>query len=415
MEQKADIKKNVLWNTIGSVFYCVCQWAITILVVRIESYEASGYLSLAMTTSSSFSAISLFSMRNFQVSDVNEEYSSREYYGSRIVTCVVAQLLCMVYACVMAKTSNNFWCITIFMMVRIAEALVDVFHGINQKFDKYDLIGKSFIIRGILTVVSFSLGLFLTHNLIVTLAIMALLNILVVFLYDMVKTGSLESIKPVIFDKHVFQLVYTCVPLVIFTFLLSMQNLIPKNLLESIHGTDELGIYASIASPTLVVQVMASVIFNPFLPQFTRLYTDGKVEEFRKMFHKILFALVAMSFVIIIGANLFGRLGLKILFGEMILEHYYLFNPIVCCTILVAMIWIVSSIVIAMRQLKSLLVGITIDFTLCVIVAKPLVDEYGKNGVSIVQIISYSVMILYMIIVCEITIIKKKKDTNYKI
>lgn len=409
MEKIVNMKKNVLWNTVGSVFYCVCQWLMSVLVVRIDSFEASGYLSLAMTTSSSFSAISLFSMRHFQVSDVNEEYSSREYYGSRLVTCLAAQIACMIYAMTASRSSYNFWCITLFMLVRVAEALVDVFHGINQKFNRYDLIGKSYIIRGIFTVISFTVGLVSTHNLIITLLIIAFLNLFVAFVFDRVNTGKLENVKPIIFERHVYKLIFTCVPLVIFTFLLSMENLIPKNLLESLHGTDELGIYASIASPTLVVQVMASVVFNPFLPQFTKLYTDGRLSEFKKMFHKILVALVGMSVIVIIGANFVGRLGLKILFGEMILEYYYLFIPIVWCTILTAMIWIISSIVIAIRQIRSLLIGIVMDFALCVAIASPLVEQYEKNGVSIVQIISYAVLVVYMVIICEVSVIREQR------
>ena len=142
MKETVNMKKNVLWNTVGSVFYCACQWLITILVVRIDSFESSGYLSLAMTTSSSFSAISLFSMRHFQVSDVNEEYSAREYYGSRLVTCFLAQIACMIYAIVVSRSVHIFGCVTLFMLVRVAEALVDVFHGINQKYNRYDLIGN---------------------------------------------------------------------------------------------------------------------------------------------------------------------------------------------------------------------------------------------------------------------------------
>lgn len=408
METRNNIKKNVLLNTIGSVFYCACQWVLTVLVVRLDSLEASGYLSLAMTTSSSFSAISLFGMRNFQVSDVNEEYSAKEYYGSRIITCTIAQVACMIYAAFMANSFYNFACVTFFMLIRIAEGFVDVFHGIDQKHDRFELIGTSFILRGCLTVASFAIGLILTNDLSITLLIMAILNLLVAVIFDRVKTRQLENIKPIIFDKHISQLLLRCIPLVVFTFLLSMENLIPKNILESLLGADELGIYASISSPTLVVQVMASVIFNPFLPQFTRLYTERKIEAFSKMFHRILIILSAMMLVVVLGANLVGRLGLRILFGEMILEHYYLFNPIVWCTLLTATIWILSAIVIAIRQIHKLLIGIVIDFILCVSISYPLVEQYGKNGVSIVQIISYVALVIYMIFICENTIIRSK-------
>ena len=406
-----NMKKNVLWNTIGSVFYCMCQWLITVLVVHLGSFEASGKLALAMTTSSSFSAISLFNMRQFQASDVNEEYSSKEYFGSRILTCITAQAACMLYAAVTSNSMSGYWCIVLFMLVRLAEAFVDVFHGINQKFDRYDIIGKSYIARGILTIVAFTTGLIFTKSLVVALTVVAVLNLLVAFTYDFSSTGKLENIRPII-SRRVLRLLATCIPLVIFSFLLSLENLIPKNLLETVHGVEELGIYASIASPTLVVQVMASVAFAPFLPQFIKLYVDGEIKTFRAMFHKILLALLGLALVIIAGAALCGRLGLTVLFGKDILEYYYLFMPIVLCTILTAVIWILSSIVTAMRKIKSLLIGIIVDFGFCLCIARPLVERYDKNGVSIVQIISYSVFVIYMVIVCEISINRAQKLRN---
>lgn len=409
MKKENDIKRNILFNTIGSVFYCVCQWFLTILVVRLDSLETSGYLSLAMTTSSSFSAITLFGMRNFQVSDVKEEFSSKEYYGSRIITCTISLIACMLYAVAMTESFYNFGCITLFMLIRLAEGFADVFHGINQKHNRFDLIGTSYILRGIFSVLSFTVGLVLTHNLLVTLLVMAILNLLIIVVFDRWKTGELEDIKPVVWSKHIVKLLIGCVPLVIFSFLLSMENLIPKNLLEKMYGANELGIYASIASPTLVVQVMATVVFNPFLPGFTKLYTDGNYNKFQKVFHRILLVLVGMALVVVLGANLLGRFGLKLLFGKMILEYYYLFNPIVWCTILTAMIWVVSAIVIAIRQIKSLLVGIVVSFGLCVSIAQPLIERYGKNGVSVVQIIAYAVLVVYMIIICEVKIIREKR------
>ena len=139
--------------------------------------------------------------------------------------------------------------------------------------------------------------------------------------------------------------------------LLSLENLIPKISLKQWYGEEQLGIYSSIASPTLVVQVFASVAFNPFLPAFSLAYQQGEWKKFRGMFHKALAALAGMCLVVTLGGMLFGRLGLTILFGESILEHYNLFLPIVWCTILTALIWILSSLVVAVRRIKWLLAG----------------------------------------------------------
>ncbi len=409
MGQENNIRKNVMWNTFGSVFYCICQWLITIIVVRVDSYATAGELSLAMTTSSSFSAISLFSMRNYQVSDVKGEYTSNEYVGSRLLTCGVALVCCGITA----AWGNSFYqmmCINAFMLVRVAEALVDVFHGINQKYNRYDYIGKSYILRGIVTLATFSAGMILTKNLLLTLCVMAVLNMLVACCYDRVMTKGLESIRPVIWKKHVFELIKNCMPIVIFTFLLSLENLIPKNVLENQLGKEALGIYSSIASPTLIVQVFASVAFNPFLPRFTEVYYSGDIRRYRGMLHKAYAVLAGMCVVVTIGAMLVGRFGLSLLYGTDILEHYNLFMPIVWCTICTAIIWIVSAILVAMRKIPWLIGGMIVDFGICLLLVSPLIETYGMNGTSMVQLVAMGLYILFMICVCECTTYKMKRD-----
>ena len=404
MDNNTNMKKNVAWNTLGSVFYCACQWLITVLVVRISGYGTAGYLSLAMTTSSSFSAISLFSMRNYQVSDVTDEYTASQYVGSRLFTSMIALAGCSVVA-ILTSSWYQALCIIAFMLIRVAEALVDVLHGINQKYDRYDLIGKSYILRGIATIISFIVMLKVVNNLFVTLMIIAILNLIIAILFDWRNTDRLEKIQPEILSKAVLELLKKCAPIVIFSFLLSLENLIPKNVLQELAGTDEVGIYSSIASPTLVVQVFASVAFNPFLPKFSTLYVQKKYDAFLKLLHKAYVALAVMGLVVTAGGMLLGRIGLKILFGADILQYYDLFMPIVWCTILTAIIWILSSLVIALRQIKWLLIGMIVDFGMCIAVVYPCVNYFGKNGVSFVQIMAYAIYILYMIAVCEITLL----------
>ncbi len=409
MTNEVNMKKNIAWNTFGSVMYSACQWLITILVVHISSYEAAGYLSLAMTTSSSFSAISLFSMRNFQVSDVKGEYSRHVYVGSRITTCIIAFLTCAISS-IFGNSIYQMLCIDAFMLVRVAEAMVDVLHGENQKFDRYDYIGKSYIIRGILTILSFVTGLLLTDNLMITLFLMAVCNLAVAFLYDWVHTNGLEIIKPIVWSDEVRELLKRCIPIVIFSFLLSLENLIPKNVLKDVMGTEQLGIYSTIASPTLVVQVFASVAFNPFLPAFSTVYLEKDYERFLKMLRKVYVALLGLCLIVTIGALLLGKIGLTILLGEKILKYYSLFMPIVWVTILTAIIWIISALIIAIRQIKWLLVGMIADFVLCVAIVRPCIEYFGKNGVSVVQLIVYSLYIIFMICVCEITLFMDKKS-----
>lgn len=397
------MSKNILWNTIGSVFYSACQWIITIIVVHVASYEMAGYLSLAMTTSSSFSAISLFSMRNFQVSDVKREYSPGQYVSSRVWTCLLAFVSCVLISGI-GNSAYQFWCTCAFMLIRVSEGLVDVMHGIDQQYEKYNYIGISYIIRGIITVVTFTLGLALTNNMVLTLFVIAVMTLIVAFLFDFRKTYVLEAFQVNCKDKQILRLIMQCLPLVVFTFLLSMENLIPKDILQYYFGTEMLGIYSSIASPTLVVQVCASVVFSPFIPRLSNEYYQGKYKDFRRHLHRIYGLLVLMCVIVCVGAAILGRWGLKLLFGADILAHYDWFMPIVACTLCTGIVWILSAIVILMRKVKELLICICISFGVCVVVSFPWIKAVGANAVSWVQVLSQCIWIILMMCVCERTI-----------
>ena len=206
-----------------------------------------------------------------------------------------------------------------------------------------------------------------------------------------------------------WELLRKCFPIVIFTFLLSLENLIPKNILQQQFGAEELGIYSSIASPTLVVQVFANVAFNPFLPQFSLLYNRGDIKKLKQMLHKVYFFMVSMCILVSLGVLVFGRLGLQILFGENILKYYYLFYPIVWCTILTAIIYVLSAIMIALRRTVALVVGMIIDFGICVYLAPGFIAQYEKNGVSLIQILVLAIYIVFLLIICEYVIRRKEK------
>lgn len=403
------MKKNIALNTIGNLIYNVCQWLLTIIVVRLSSdYQNAGYLGLAMTTGSSFATIAQFGMRNFQISDVRNEFSGSEYVSSRVLTCIAAYICCLIGAI----PGNNLYqilCIDTFMICRISESLVDVFHGMDQKYNRYDFIGVSMIIRGILSVGIFSVGLITTDSLLPTITIMSIADLLAVLIYDLRKTGSLEKIRLVKINRHIFILLKKCAPIVIFTFLLTLFNLIPKNVLQQVQGTNELGIYTSISSPTLVVQLFAQVALSPLIPVLSEYYLNNQKKEFSATLRKIYAALLIIAVFTIAAASLLGRWGLSLLYGKNILENYDIFMPLIFCTIGLAFVWILYAIVVALRQIKIMLIGMIVDFVIVVLISYPLIRVFGKNGASLVQIIGYGIYIPFLIIVTEMTYRKKLK------
>lgn len=395
--------KDITWNTAGNLFYYFGQWIITVLVVWLSSYENAGYLSLAMSTSGTFSAIALFGVRNYQVSDVQGEYTTEEYVGSRIWTCFIAFLLCSLFS-INIGSIYQMLCINAYMLIRVAEAFVDVLQGVEQIHSRYNYIGKSYIIRGILTVCVFVFGICATNNLAIVLYLIAISNLLFVILYDYKMVCRLERFEIEWKGKHKYSLLKKCLPIVVFSFLLNLVSLIPRIVLQQYVGVEEFGIYVSIASPVSIVQIASLALFTPFIPMLSRYYDSDSINQFRVMINKLYAAIFLSGMLIVTAMLLFGKVGLAILFGRDILQQYQLFMPLVCCAILIVIVWVGATLLTIIREIGYILKCIVVALVICMSSVTFFVKKYGENGASYIQIISLVICVVLMLVIFEIKI-----------
>lgn len=403
------MKKNVAWMTIGNIYYNFCQWLMTVLVVRLASYSDAGYLAIGMSVSNTCATLGLFNMRNYQVTDVKERYTDSDYLSSRVFTSVLSLIVCFA-ASFSGKNEKEIICINLFMLIRLSEELVDVLHGMDQKYNHYEYIGISYLLRGTFTILGFTVCLTMKLGLAVAIVVIGSMNLVTVLFFDGRKVlHETKSLEVFLVNKKIFALLQDCVPLVAFSFLMSMINTIAKTVLQHVLGSEVQGIYSSIASPTLVVQVFAAVAFSPFLPKLSKLYTEQKFAEFQRILWKLYLAFAALMFVSCVGAQLLGKWGLGLLYGNSIVSHFNLLLPVVLVTLCNAVVYIMSTILIAIRKIKWIIIGMVCDFLLFVLIVDPCIYCWGANGASFSQIISFICLIPFMIGCCEVSVSNGKK------
>lgn len=391
------MKKDIAWNTFGNIFYGFCTWVITILVVRMGSFTDAGYLSLAMTTSSTYNAIALFAMRNYQITDSGHLYSDGEYVSSRIISCLAAYVFLAV-AAVFSGSMYQAICIIAFMPVRLSEAYSDVFHGIDQMHDRYDLIGKSFTMRGIAVIVIFIAGMAVSGNLALTLGLISIATFAISILWDKRLTSKITTIEMRLKDSKILKLYLSCLPLMLFTFFMGMQMMYAKTVLSDVVGVTKQGIYASISNPTYAIQVMGAALFAPFLPVLAEYLKERDIQGFNRGVRKVTGILVVFSALVLVAASLLGRWVLGIFFGKEILDYYELFIPVVIVIIINTFVYWFQGVLVALRKNVLLAVGMIVDFMLFVILIRPAIEIFGMNGASYAQILSLGLYLLFEII-----------------
>src|SRR5574344_611956 len=98
MSDQKQMRRNLLFNTVGNLIFFACQYLTNLLVVWLGGYEDAGLLSTAMTIASAALSFGCYGMRTFQVSDLSGKYADKTYLSSRAVTLGVSFLAVVIFA-----------------------------------------------------------------------------------------------------------------------------------------------------------------------------------------------------------------------------------------------------------------------------------------------------------------------------
>ncbi len=385
-QKKLSLKKNMLWNATGSLCNLGCQWLMTVIVVRLsDNYADAGLFALAMSVYGIFLPIAQYRMYIIQISDTEGKHTSGEYLAFRIITCLIALVLCMGYAAITCAV-GSLLPIFFYGLYKTAGQLIDVLHASDQVHDRMDYIGISLCLQGVLALLCFTLLFGLTKNLSLTLASMALVVLLIGVFYDFPRTRSLAPLKVSITPEKARFLLIHCLPVVIGGIAFSASPQLPRQLLFMIEGDSALGIYASVAAPITVIQMGASYIYYPFLTYLSKSYADRDRSAFLSMMAKTTVGIAGLGVVAAMLLELFAVPLLVLLYGESISAYGYLVLPLLVSAILTGYVWFLNDLLIALRNFKAVLVSSIAELVTALALSVPLIHAFSMNGATFATI-----------------------------
>ena len=381
-------KKNMLWNSAGSLIYFGCQWLTTIVVVRLSGgFTDAGILALVMSVYNIFQPFAVYRMYTYQVSDIKRENSTGEYLAFRCLTCFFAFSACFVYAAATCSF-EAFVAVVLYCIYKAISLLIEVLHGHEQLESRMDYMGKSMALQGILSLVAFSGVLLLQGGIHLAIASMIATNLVVAIAYDLPRYFSFEKIHFGISAEKVKHLLRYCLPIVISSVAFSAAMSIPRQYLSVVWGDDFLGIYASVAAPAVIVQMGATYIYNPLLSVFAEYYRQNTIKQFAGLFFKTIVGIVMLALFSTVVLWLVFPWLFGLVFGEEILSYGYLLVPVMGVTALTAFVWFMSDLLVAIRAFRGSFVGNLATFVVALPATYLCVNAWDMNGVSFAGIFS---------------------------
>lgn len=389
------MKKNIAWTSVGSMARLACNYLITIAVVRLShGFDAAGALALAMSVSNLVLPFADFRMRTIQVTDVHGEHSTGEYLGIRILTTALSFLVGVFYA-VLTCAPGALVSIILYLASSLGSSFIEGLHAVDQRHLRMDYIGRSYILQGSSSLLSFSLVLYFSNSIELACAAMAISIWSVCAFYDLPRSRQFESIIPQIDFRTALHTLVRLLPLVIAQVCSSAALTFPRQILATELGSASLGIYSSIAAPSTIVQMGATYIYSPLMGEFASRFKQGR-EEGMRLFKKTSLAIVFTSLLFSAVILLLGDQFLLLLYGNDIVAYDYLLLPAVLCTLITAFAWFFNDLLLTLRDFRGSFVGNVSSSVISIAVSFPLVRAFGMNGVSFTGMLSYALTLLVL-------------------
>lgn len=409
MVRALSIKSNVLWNTFGCLFYQGCQWLLTVVVVLLSpNYENSGYLAFAMAVGNLYLGLATYNMRTYQVSDVENVNSAGNYVAFRFVTVSLTSLCFVLYA-ILVSSGETLVITLAYLLFKLDESFVNVMYGIDQKAYRMDYIGQSQLMRGTLCLGFFCLGLVCFDSLFIAIVGMAVACFCVTLFFDVPRARSITEIRPRLKWKQCRSFLVKCFPSAAAVFLCGTVVSLVRQVFGLQYGQEALGIYAAVATPAVVVQVLANYLYNPVLAPLAEKWMHGSATAFFRLLGKALFAMGVVIAVVLLVFGLFGGSLLVLVYGDSIAEYTYLLFPVLISTGCVAFMWFFTDLLISVRKLGGALAA-NVFATLFMLASMDFfLSNWYMNGINFCVISSYFVGLAAAILIFSKTAYERFK------
>ena len=159
-ESKPVLAGNFLWTLSGNVIYAACQWLILMCFAKLGSNaQMVGQYALGLAITAPVFQFCSLQLRAVQVTDARNRYRFAEFAGMRLVTTGAGILIVVCLALWGNYRGQTGWVIVFIGLSKAFESLSDLCQGQFQKNERMDLVARSLVIKGVVSLIAVSVVL----------------------------------------------------------------------------------------------------------------------------------------------------------------------------------------------------------------------------------------------------------------
>ena len=327
-----SLRMNFSWTFTGNVVFSACQWGLLVVLAQLGTPSVVGLFALSVALARPIFMFSLLQLQVILVTDAKRSYRFGHYLGLRILTTLLA-LGAVLVMVVVSGYERQLGLIVLLQGAAMAfSALADLYQGQFLRHERMDRYAISVFLRSPLSLLALALGYYLSGQLLVAVAAMAVVEAGVLLLYDLpvgnrVARGADPGagqggegapgpprLTPLWERTPLLHLAWLSLPLGLVMLLTNLLTQIPRYFIGYYQGEHTLGIFAALSQFMLASHMFVMTLGQASTPRLASYYAAGDLKMFKSLLARLggLGALVG-------GAGL----GVSLVAGRLVLTTFY--------------------------------------------------------------------------------------------
>ena len=404
-----NLKKNTIWNIIGTGINAFASLIFMIIVTRINDVNEAGIFTFAFSLATLFNVIGTYAGRIYQVTE-KKDISNNEFLVNRLITCLIMMIIAIGYVILKKYELNKIIIVVLLCIWKMLEAFSDVIYAFLQKNDELYKVGVTLTIKNILGIAVFLVVDLITKNLIISILSFIIVYTLVMIFYDFIQADMRKQIKGRVEKKNVLDIFVKGFPTFCVTFLNIYIINASKYAIDGLMADSYQAIFGIIVMPATLKILLAQFMVHPFLNIINNYVEKNDYKSVNKLLLKISACLFVIGVVAIVFCYFIGIYILEFVYGISLIDYNLCLSIILVGSIFSALTSVIITILIAMRYTVIQMI-IYIVVTVCAYISSNiLVQKFGVMGASV----SYSLIMITNCIIFYLTYLIIVKKTNSK-
>ena len=389
---------NVSWTLTGNVVYAACQWGMLVVLAKLGSPEMVGRFAFALAVTAPVFMLTNLQLRAVQATDMANRFAFADYLALRILCTGLAL---SVIAGLAYISRSSFAIAAVIVVVGFAkgfESISDAVYGLVQRHERMDLIARSMMLKGLVSIVAFTLALALTGKLVLGAAALAAAWCVVLLTYDFGLArrfagighwaGSRPAFVPRFPVRTLLRIAWLSLPLGVTLMLGSLNTNLPRYFIEHYAGTRELGFFAAIAYLMVAGNLILNAVGQSATPRLASYYASGNATAFRALLLKLCGVAAVPGVAGILVAAIAGKPVLRLLYRADYASHSDVLTLLMIAAAIGYMASIPGTGVMAARIFKPQPVLLAAVVLLSLVACFRWIPLYGLRGAAYVLILA---------------------------